>query len=98
MAVLVSKGMKIENMVLNAGVLKYPNVGDTFPADRAMLTPLVESYGNVRAAGLSIRGALPRWPLILWLFQQIIQRLCTASTYKRNRAHYRCTKTSEHQQ
>ncbi|KAK7905350.1 hypothetical protein LTR67_000071 [Exophiala xenobiotica] len=25
MAVLVSKGMKIENMVLNAGVLKYPN-------------------------------------------------------------------------
>jgi hypothetical protein len=50
MAVLVSKGMKIENMVLNAGVLKYPNVGDTLPADRAMLTPLVESYGNVRAA------------------------------------------------
>lgn len=24
---LVSKGMRIENIVLNAGILKYPNVG-----------------------------------------------------------------------
>lgn len=42
--------MKIENMVLNSGVLKYPNVGTTFPVDLTMLTPLVESYGNVRTA------------------------------------------------
>ena len=49
MSALVSKGMRIENIVLNAGVLKYPNVGVVpFLCKAGKLTHFTESYRNVR--------------------------------------------------
>lgn len=45
MKALVAKGMKLDNIVLNAGMLKYPNVSGE---------PLGESFGLLaRADGVS---------------------------------------------
>ena len=50
---LVAGGLKIDNVVLNAGVLKYPNVSESWflslpPARNRKLTTSQESYRDVQ--------------------------------------------------
>lgn len=49
MKALVAKGMKLDNIVLNAGILKYPNVSEVARDSHLILslTACAESNGNV---------------------------------------------------
>jgi len=51
---LVSKGMRIENIVLNAGVMKYPNViMFVFVRTVRKLMQCLESHRDVRGEALT---------------------------------------------
>ena len=47
MKLAAQKGMKIDNIVLNAGVLRYPNVGSFLPTAGYLTDVFAESHRDV---------------------------------------------------